>query len=70
MSVLWLSSQGELTYGMCRGDPFAVPAVTLEYGSAAIRGDDACLSEQQAMTCWDTRTKHGFVVSRKSYTVF
>jgi hypothetical protein len=55
---------------MCRGDPFAVPAVVLDYGAAAIRGQDVCLSKQQAMTCWNTVTDHGFSVSRDSYTVF
>lgn len=59
-----------VTYGQCQGDPFALPAITLDYGSAAVVGDFACLSERDGVTCWNTRTRHGFVLSRASYQVF
>lgn len=70
MSVVWMDLDDVVTYGMCRGDPFAVPQTVLEYDSASRVGDFACLSERAGVTCWNVATKHGFVVSRDSYRVF
>ena len=45
-------------------------ADTLEYDSSAVRGDMACTSRFDGMTCWNTMTGHGFTVNRVSYDTF
>lgn len=37
------------------------------YGQVVARGSKACLSEYKGMTCWDTRTHHGFFLERASW---
>ena len=58
--------------GSCRSDtPFddgRPPA--LDYGTTAVAQGRACSSETTGMTCWDTRSGHGFRVSRSSYDLF
>lgn len=58
--------------GGCRSDtPFGdrrPPA--LDYGTTAVAQGRACTSETTGMTCWDTRSGHGFRVSRSSYDLF
>lgn len=68
--VVWIDQDDVVTFGMCRGDPFALPQTTLDYGSAAAHGDYVCLSEQQGVSCWNRDSKHGFTVARESYSVF
>lgn len=58
--------------GGCRSDtPFGdgrPPA--LDYGTTAVAQGRACTSETTGVTCWDTRSGHGFRVSRGSYDLF
>jgi len=39
----------------------------LGYGQSAVSGTVACTSESDGLTCWDTETSTGFVLSRDSY---
>jgi hypothetical protein len=68
--AVWLGMDDVVMYGWCSGDPFAVAQETLPYGSATAVGDFACLSEASGVTCWNVKSKHGFVISRESYRVF
>lgn len=43
---------------------------TLDYGTTAVKGETACTSRKNGMTCWNQRTGHGFTVSRSTYTTF
>ncbi|MFC7463274.1 hypothetical protein [Brachybacterium sp. GCM10030252] len=43
---------------------------TLEYGQSAVNGDVACTSRSDGMTCWNTKTGKGFMVSRSTYETF
>jgi hypothetical protein len=45
-------------------------ADTLEYDDSAVRGDMACTSRFDGMTCWNTMTGHGFTVNRVTYDTF
>ena len=58
--------------GDCRSDtPFADGRPRpLDYGTTAVAQGRACTSETTGMTCWDTRSGHGFRVSRASYDLF
>jgi hypothetical protein len=57
--------------GICAGDtPLAGGPTVLPYGVTSTIGPHACLSEETGMTCWDTRTQHGFRIARTSYTIF
>lgn len=58
--------------GDCRSDtPFADGRPSaLDYGTTAVAQGRACTSETTGMTCWDTRSGHGFRVSRSSYDLF
>jgi hypothetical protein len=35
-----------------------------------MRGDMACTSRSDGMTCWNIMTGHGFTVNRASYDTF
>lgn len=57
--------------GTCAGDPILLGDLkVLPYGATSTITDRACSSEQSGMTCWDTTTGHGFVISRARYTIF
>lgn len=70
LPAVWMGDKDVVTYGMCRGDPFAVPQSVLDYGVASVHGGYACLSERRGVTCWSTASEHGFFISSQSYTVF
>lgn len=52
------------------GRSFATGGTTLDYGTSAVSGDFACTSASDGMTCWSTRTGHGFTVRKASYETF
>jgi hypothetical protein len=57
--------------GVCTGEPplTEVPDV-LPYGVTTVWKTQVCQSQETGMTCWDTRTGHGFRIARASYTLF
>lgn len=59
------------TRGICRGDvTFEGRPPALAYGSTSVLEGRACQSTEEAMTCWDTASRHGFRLSRASYDLF
>ena len=58
--------------GSCHSDtPFGDGRPTpLAYGTTSVVEGGACRSETTGMTCWQTRSRHGFRVSRGSYDLF
>jgi hypothetical protein len=62
-------SQGPATF-TCAGDTVLGSSNVLPYGSVAQRGPFRCDSEESGMSCVDTQTGHGFVLSVQSYKLF
>jgi hypothetical protein len=54
----------------CGDSVLSDSAETLAYDSSAMRGDMACTSRSDGMTCWNIMTGHGFTVNRASYDTF
>lgn len=54
----------------CGSSALSDSAATLEYDKSAKRGDMACTSRFNGMTCWNTKTGHGFMVNRATYETF
>lgn len=54
----------------CGSTVEAPSAAELPYGSSAVNGEMACTSAADGMTCWSTRTGHGFTVSKTEYSTF
>ena len=65
-----ISVAGEEAGRACGDSVLSDSAETLEYESSAVRGDMACTSRSDGMTCWNTMTGHGFMVNRASYETF
>jgi hypothetical protein len=67
---LQISSDGTSAFG-CVSDAVADggPPV-LAYGESTRFGDVECTSRQDGLTCTNTRTKHGFFLSRARYDLF
>ena len=61
---------GEEAARACGSSALSDSASTLEYGKSAKRGDMACTSRFNGMTCWNTKTGHGFMVNRATYETF
>jgi hypothetical protein len=56
---------------VCAGDTTLNPsAPVLAYGHSIERGGLRCISSEAGMTCTNTATGHGFVISRQSYRLF
>jgi len=76
-SDMWVD-QGQAGAGMVSGDPTLAWIMVnngddidiLEYGQYAQTGDVLCLSQEPGLTCWDQTTKHGFFLSRETYSVW
>lgn len=54
----------------CGSSALSDSAATLEYDRSAVRGDMACTSRFDGMTCWNTKTGKGFMVNRSTYETF
>lgn len=52
------------------GQAFGGGGTTLEYDSSAVKGDMACTSRFDGMTCWNTMTGRGFMVNRVTVETF
>ncbi len=56
---------------VCAGDTTLDPTATkLGYGTQSVVGPFTCVSQEAGMTCTNTRTGHGFFLSRQAYRVF
>jgi len=42
----------------------------LQYGQVAAMEQYACISAESGLTCWDTQTGHGFMMSREAYSTW
>lgn len=58
------------TFGACESDTQLGAPDELSYGTTAVLGDYACLSQEVGMTCWNQTTGHGFSLSRDAYALF
>ena len=58
------------TIGVCKTDTELGAPDQLAYGTTAVAGDFACLSQEAGMSCWNQRTGHGFTLSRAAYALF
>lgn len=64
-----LNSRGDAMFFMMGEHEGNAPQV-VEYGTTAIYGSIECRSEEEAMTCTNTKTGHGVTMSREGYTTF
>lgn len=68
--AIWFSEEAGV--GGCGGSdtPYDANAMVLEYGTGLAARDVRCSSARAGLTCENTRTKHGFTVSRSNYRLF
>ena len=64
-----LNSRGDAMFFMMGEQDGPSPQV-VEYGTTAMYGSIKCHSEEEAMTCINTKTGHGVTMSREGYTTF
>lgn len=74
--VNYVGLESRVTVGECRSDPSAASMAlsgfdgftyeTVPYGSIVAIGQVACLSASEGMTCWNTKSGHGFQLARAS----
>lgn len=64
-----LNSRGDAMFFMMGEQEGSAPQV-VEYGTTATYGSIECRSEEEAMTCTNTKTGHGVTMSREGYTTF
>lgn len=64
-----LNSRGDAMFFMMGEHECNAPQV-VEYGTTATYGSIECRSEEEAMTCTNTKTGHGVTMSREGYTTF
>lgn len=64
-----LNSRGDAMFFMMGEHEGNAPQV-VEYGTTATYGSMQCRSEEEAMTCTNTKTGHGVTMSREGYTTF
>jgi hypothetical protein len=60
----------EAIFGTCQGDAQPRSDAVLPYGTATVVGKLACLSRRTGIDCWNTRTRHGFHVSRSAHHLY
>ncbi len=62
-------SLGDAAEVYCHGDApmWMSTAATLQYGQITVVDDRACTVSQSGLTCWNTSTGHGFLLSRSAY---
>jgi hypothetical protein len=56
--------------GLCASDAARGGTRVLAYGHAIAVGDVRCDSATTGITCRNTRTRHGFTLSRAAYRLF
>lgn len=71
-ALLILNEKGKTSISLNKGGqhPWSgtgVQIVTLPYGKFAAVGQYACLSATDGMTCWNTKSDHGFTLSKNGY---
>lgn len=64
-----LNSRGDAMFFMMGEHEGNAPQV-VEYGTTATYGSIECRSEEEAMTCTNTKTGYGVTMSREGYTTF
>lgn len=64
-----LNSRGDAMFFMMGEHEGNAPQV-VEYGTTAIYGSIECRSEEEAMTCTNTKTGHGVEMNRDGYRTF
>ncbi|GAA4790755.1 hypothetical protein [Rothia endophytica] len=64
-----LNSRGDAMFFMMGEHEGNAPQV-VEYGTTATYGSIECRSEEEAMTCTNTKTGHGVTMSREGYSTF
>ncbi len=55
---------------VCAGDTTLGAPNTLPYGEVSVRGQFACESAEDGVTCSHLETGHGFFLSRESFRIF
>ncbi|MED5815298.1 DUF6636 domain-containing protein [Mycolicibacterium sp. 050232] len=55
---------------VCAGDTALGPGAELGYGDSITAGTLRCESADTGITCRDTKTRHGFAISRQAYHLF
>jgi len=63
-------SGGQGASFVCAGDTALGGGAPLDYGSSISAGTVTCTSTLAAMSCTDSRSGHGFTMSRQSYATF
>jgi hypothetical protein len=54
----------------CVGDTVLGARKVLDYNSSTVVGDFGCTSRETGMTCYNLRTRHGFLISREIVDLF
>ena len=62
-------SLGDAAEVYCHGDApmWMSTSATLQYGQVTLIDDRACTVSESGLTCWNTVTGHGFLLSRSRY---
>jgi hypothetical protein len=68
-SSLQVGRAGPADYA-CVGDTVLGAAQVLPYHSSTVVGDFGCTSRETGMTCYNLRTRHGFLISREIVNLF
>ncbi|WP_234706095.1 DUF6636 domain-containing protein [Mycolicibacterium setense] len=63
-------SPGRPAAFVCAGDTTLGAGAELGYGDSITAGTLRCESADTGITCRDTKTRHGFVLSREAYQLF
>src|SRR3954454_12059285 len=60
---------GAAEFGACAGDVLVFTSDVLPYDTTSVIGSFACMSRTVGIACWNTRTRHGFQISRARYAL-
>lgn len=63
-------SVGQRPQFVCAGDTAYSNSAALGYGDSISAGPLSCASAESGITCRDTRSGHGFMISRQAYQLF
>ncbi len=63
-------SAGQRPQFVCAGDTAYSNSVALAYGDSISAGVLSCASSESGITCRDTGSGHGFMISREAYQLF
>lgn len=65
------TKEGRAQVGECATDTvFDAQAEVLAYGEGIVTGDFRCASRREGISCENTKTGHGFLVSKAAYRLF